>query len=139
MSNVSPEQLAAFHATHYRVDGPNGSFVLRIGVHSPELQDLHKSHGVASSAYLTAWNPLGAIAPPEVNARHQQALKRDLAELGVPVLSGEGKDPESGWAEQSLLAVGLPREQATALGNRYEQLAIVFAGPDAIPELVLLR
>jgi hypothetical protein len=138
MSDVSSDQLAAFHATHYQVDGSNGSFVLRIGAHSQELQLLHDSHGVVSSAYLTAWNPLGNIVPPEANARNQQALQRDLAELSVPVLSGEGKDPKSGWAEQSLLAIGLSREHAVALGNRYRQLAIVFAGQDAIPELVLL-
>lgn len=139
MSDVSDGQLAAFHATHYRVDGPDGSFVLRIGAHSPELQRLHGSRDAASSAYLTAWNPLGEIVPPETNARNQLALERDLAALGVSVLSGEGSDPDSGWAEQSLLAIGLSREQAIELGNRYRQLAIVFAGQDAIPELVLLR
>lgn len=139
MPDVSDQQLAAFHATRYRVDAPGGSFVLRTGAHSAELQRLHESHGVVSSAYLTAWNPLGGVVPPETNARNQQALRRDLAELGVTVLSGEGKDPESGWAEQSLLAIGLSRGHAVALGNRYRQLAIVFAGQDATPELVLLR
>lgn len=139
MSEVSGDQLAAFHATHYRVDGPNGPFVLRIGEHSPELQRCHESYNATSSAYLTAWNPLGEIVPPETNAQNQQALQRDLAGPGVPVLSGEGRDPESGWTEQSLLAIGLSREHAVALGNRYRQLAILFASQDAIPELVLLR
>jgi hypothetical protein len=139
MSDVSSEQLAAFHATHYRVDGPNGPFVLRIGKHSPELQRWHELYDATSSAYLTAWNPLGEIVPPETNARHQQALQRDLAALGVPVLSGEGKDLDSGWAEQSLLTIGLSRVQAIALGKRYRQLAFLFAGQDAIPQLVLLR
>lgn len=139
MSDVSSDQLAAFHATHYQVDGSNDSFVLRIGVHSQDLQQLHESHRVVSSAYLTAWNSLGEVAPRETNARNQLALQRDLAALGVPVLSGEGRDPESGWAEQSLLAIGLSRVQAIALGNRYRQLAILFAGQDAIPRLILLR
>jgi hypothetical protein len=139
MPDVSSEQLAAFHATHYRVDDPNGLFVLRIGERSTELQRLHESHGAVSSAYLTAWNPLGEIVPFETNAQNQQALQRDLAELGVHVLPGEGRDPESGWAEQSVLAISLSREHALALGNRYRQLAIVFANQDAIPRLVLLR
>jgi hypothetical protein len=139
MPHVTSGHLAAFHATHYRVDGPNGSFVLRTGAHSRELQQLHKSHGVVSSAYLTAWNPLGVIVPPETNARNQEALRRDLAELRVLILSGEGRDPESGCAEQSVLAIGLSRGQAVALGNRYRQLAVMFAGQDAIPRLVLLR
>jgi hypothetical protein len=139
MSIVSTQQLAAFHATEYYVDIPGDSFVLRIGTPSPALQRLHQTYGVTSSAYLTAWNPLGEIATPEQNAGSQAALARDLDDLDVTTLPGEGKDPASGWAEQSLLALGLPREQAVALGSKYRQLAIVFSEEDAVPQLVTLR
>lgn len=139
MSIVSSQQLAAFHATEYHVDIPYKSFVLRIGEHSSALKDLHKEYGVTSSAYLTAWNPLGTIASPDQNAANQAELERDLAHLGLITLPGEGKDPSSGWAEQSLLALGLSREQAFMLGNKYQQLAILFSEADAVPRLVLLR
>lgn len=139
MSMVSSQQLAAFHATDYRVDVHDHAFVLHIGEHSRALQQLHAAHGVNSSAYLTAWNPFGEIAPSDRNAERQIALRRDLDNLHVPVLSGEGRDPASGWAEVSVLTLGLSREQAVALGDKYQQLAILFSGPDAVPQLVLLR
>jgi hypothetical protein len=138
MSVISSQQLAAFHATEYRVDDPAGPFTLRIGERSLALQRLHDALGAASSAYLSAWNPLGETAAPEVNPERQIALQRDLVELGIPALPGEGRDPATGWAEQSKLAVGLSRDQAVELGNKYRQLAILFSGEDAIPKLVTL-
>ena len=139
MSIVSSEQLAAFHATEYHVDAANGSFILRVGEHSPALQQLHEAHGAISSAYLTAWNPLGEIVSPDRNAESQTGLQHDLDDLHITAVQGEGRDPSSNWTEQSLLAVGLSREQAVALGNKYQQLAILFSGIDAVPQLVLLR
>jgi hypothetical protein len=35
--------------------------------------------------------------------------------------------------------LGLSLEAAKALGKKYDQNAVVWCGPDAIPELVLLR
>jgi hypothetical protein len=35
--------------------------------------------------------------------------------------------------------LGISRQQAMDLGDRLEQNAIVWCGPDAVPELVLLR
>lgn len=139
MTIATPEQLAAFHATHYRVQDPAGAFTLRIGEASARLRALHLAHGCASSAYLTAWNPLGRLAPAGQNAARQAALLRDLDAIGLPVLPGEGADPATGWAEASMLVLGIERELALALGRRYEQLAILFCGADAVPALVLLR
>lgn len=138
MTIATQEQLDAFHATHYRVDAPDGAFVLRIGVVSPELRWLHAARGVECSAYLTAWNPLGQVAPPAQNAVWQAAMRADLVALGVDVIEGEGRDPASGWAEQSVLALGLGRAQAVRLGERYQQLAVLVCGVDGVPELLLL-
>ena len=131
MSVISSQQLAAFHATEYRVDDPAGPFTLRIGERSLALQRVHEVLGAASSAYLTAWNPLGETASPELNSERQTSLQRDLVELGIFALPGEGR-------EQSLRAVGLSRDQAVELGNKYRQLAILFSGEDAMPQLVTL-
>jgi hypothetical protein len=139
MSIVSAQQLAAFHATNYRVDAPDNAFVSHVGEHSLALQQLHAAYAVTSSAYLTAWNHLGESVASDRNVESQAALVRDLDALRVTMLPGEGRDPTSGWAEPSLLALGLSREQAIALGNQYQQLALLFSGPDAVPRLVLLR
>jgi hypothetical protein len=91
--------IVAFHVTEYRVDDADSSFILRIGEHSLPLQLLHEAHRVTSTVYLTVWNPLGEIASLDCNAESQAALKHDLDDLGFTVLSGEGRDPSSDWAE----------------------------------------
>jgi hypothetical protein len=81
---LPPGLVQAYRETHYRVLGDDG-FTLTIDVPSPELARVHRRHGVDSSAFLTACNPL------------------------------------------------------CDLGTRFEQNAIVWAGADAVPRLVLLR
>ncbi len=83
-TTLPPGLVQAYRETHYRVLGDNG-FTLIIDVPSPELARAHRRHGVDSSAFLTACNPL------------------------------------------------------CDLGTRFEQNAIVWAGADAVPRLVLLR
>jgi hypothetical protein len=139
MPVVSRQQLAAFHATHYQIFDIGTPFTLRIGKRSLALQRLHQVHAAESSTFLTAWNPLGKAMPAYLNAERQSALRHDLDEIGLCCVSGMGSDPASGWTEESVLAIGLLREQAIALGNKYEQLAIVFCGENAVPELILLR
>lgn len=114
MSVISSQQLAAFHATEYRVDDLAGPFTLRIGERSLALQRLHEALGAASSAYLTAWNPLGETAPPELNAERQTSLQRDLVELGIFALPGEGRDPATGYR---CLRTFRPEGRAIAVGS----------------------
>jgi len=139
MSVVSSEQFATFHATHYRVHAADAPFTLRIGAYSAALQRLQQAQDAESSAFLTAWNPLGQLAAPHLNSAYQTALQRDLDVMGVACIPGEGVDPATGWAEESVLAVGLSRDKAIALGTKYRQLAIVFNAQDAAPELILLN
>ncbi len=53
----SPDLIAAYRATLYRVDDRDGPFTLRVDRESPELRDLLGRCGVDAAAFLTAWNP----------------------------------------------------------------------------------
>lgn len=56
------------------------------------------------------------------------------------IIEGEGLDSSGKWpAEKSFLALGLDLETSSALGREFGQNAIVWAGVDAIPRLILLR
>ncbi|SHL69343.1 Protein of unknown function [Nitrosospira sp. Nsp11] len=56
------------------------------------------------------------------------------------IIEGEGFDPCGKWpAEKSFLALGLDLKESSALGKEFGQNAIVWAGADAIPRLILLR
>lgn len=141
MSAFSPDLIAAFLATHYRVNASADQyFTLRINSHSPELHSLHAANDVSSSAYLTAWNPLSEAVSPDENHAAQDALLADLKTLNVSTLTGFGLDPTNEWhGEEHILAIGLSRDIAVDLGKKYKQNALVWNGPDAVPELILLR
>jgi len=56
------------------------------------------------------------------------------------VWEGEGANLSHQWPdERSYLAVGITHYMAQMLGYRAHQDAIVWIGPEAIPELILLR
>ncbi len=66
-------------------------------------------------------------------------LAGDLRYRSLSYLSGEGRHPSNGWpAEPSLLVLGLALQAAKSLGRRHEQNAVVWSGPDAVPQLVML-
>jgi hypothetical protein len=130
---------AAYLATHYKVLLPGKIFTFRIAHHSPQLQTLHQSHRVNCSAFLTAWNPFSETISAQENRLAQQALLNDLHNLNIPCVPGIGVDPTSQWpGEESLLALGLPRDVAIRLGKKYRQNALVWAGSDSVPELIFL-
>lgn len=56
------------------------------------------------------------------------------------IIKGESRDPSGAWPEEkSFLALGLDLETSQVLGREFGQNAIVWAGADAIPRLILLR
>ena len=135
-----PESLiSAYRATRYRVFA-NPDFELAVGQRSNALADLYRTHAVSSAAFLTAWNPEGNLQNETANREAFALLLERVASLSVKVIAGFGEDPDGAWAgEESLLALGLSREAACEIGVEFRQNAIVWAGPDVVPELVLLR
>ena len=63
-----------------------------------------------------------------------------LAGRGFPCLPGVGQHPTNGWpGEPSVLALGVSRKEAVALGRQFGQNAVVWSGADGVPELILLQ
>ena len=138
-SFLDPELIAAYRDTEYRV-AASPPFILRVGVPSDPLLAAHARSGVTSSAYLTAFNPYSRQLDAKSNARRQDELVAMLAGRGFTSLSGVGQHPANGWpGEPSVLALGVSREEASALGREFEQNAVVWSGADGVPELILLR
>ena len=135
-----PESLiSAYRATRYRVF-TSPDFELAVGQPSSALADLCRTHTVNSAAFLTAWNPEGNLQNETANREAFARLQERVASHGVTVIAGFGEDPDGAWAgEESLLALGLSREAACDIGAEFRQNAIVWAGADAVPELILLR
>lgn len=139
-SEVSKEQIAAYRQARYRVHGAAGDFDLHVDKPSLDLRALYGSFDVGSAAFITAYNPLGSARGLDVNQRAQADLTARLEGAGVMVLQGIGLDPAGIWdGEPSLLALNVPLPAARLIGEECGQNAIVWAGGDAIPRLILLR
>ena len=138
-TTIDAAMLHAYRETEYRVAGDR-PFILRIGQHSPELDSLHARYRCSASAYVTAYNPFSrSLSRVKNRLRHAQ-LGGLLTSRGLVHLRGTGQHPTNGWpGERSYLILGLDLDAARELGTRYEQNAIVWAGSDAVPQLIQLR
>jgi hypothetical protein len=137
---IAPEKLAAYEVTLYRVGAGEEAFNLRIGVLSGGLKDLYATTGQTCCVFITAYNPLGHEQSADANKVAHSQLVEALQALTSQTVSGAGVDPSGAWPEEiSVLALGIDEMTARQLGKRFKQDAVVWAGPDATPRLLLLR
>lgn len=138
-TTLSPHLVQAYRETHYQVHG-NPPWVLQVDQWSAALAATYELSGARCCAFLTACNPLSIDLPVEQNEQRQGQLADWLAMKGLTTLPGVGQHPTNGWpGEPSFLVWDLSRADAEALGHVWEQNALVWAGADAIPRLLLLR
>ncbi|HPF72478.1 MAG TPA: DUF3293 domain-containing protein [Xanthomonadaceae bacterium] len=139
VTELSADLIGAYLETDYKVSG-DAPFTLRVGEASPALRERQACHAAAGSAYVTAWNPLGAKTDAVENAGANEELAAWLQEQGLAFETGIGEHPSGQWpGEASFLIHGLSLETAITLGEQVRQNAILWAGNDGVPELVLLR
>ncbi|HKX84473.1 MAG TPA: DUF3293 domain-containing protein [Pyrinomonadaceae bacterium] len=127
---------AVYRATDYVVRGDVSTVVIRIGERCPAVDDL-LGEARETWAFMTAWNPYSQELPAEENARRQNELIEELNAKGLRFFHGAGEDPNGAWpAEESLLVLGIDRDSAIGLAEKFEQNAIVFGRRTEPAELV---
>jgi hypothetical protein len=139
-SRVSPLLIAAYRATHFCVSGVQPPFILRVDESNADLANCYTTYGVRSSAFITAWNPGSQPTSDADNAAAQHRLESLLREQHFQFLHGLGVDPTGQWeGEESYLVLGIDQEAACDVGRLFHQHGIVWAGPDAVPHLIMLQ
>jgi hypothetical protein len=139
-TQIHPEKVRAYLATSYRLGHASSDIVLSIGEHSERLAALFASSGVDCGAFLTAFNPRGTVQPDASNECAHVELADLLRLHGTAAIEGSGSEEGTDWpVEKSWLALGLELEPSKAIGLHFDQDAIVWVGPDAVPQLILLR
>ena len=139
-TQIHPDKVRAYKATDYRLGHTDQDIVLTIGKHSERLAALFADSSVNCGAFLTAYNPRGTVQNDEANDQAHTQLAGKLQGMRVNVIEGSGSEEGTEWpAEKSYFALGLALEPAKAIGNHFDQDAIVWVGPDAVPQLILLR
>jgi len=135
--SISSEQLEAYKKADYVVFADR-QVVVRLGEINPELDVLLDAEGATTAAFITAANPRGEKRSDTENGVANAALQSFVSAAGYPHFWGEGRDPFGSWAEPSFLVIGIYRANAEALGQLFEQNAIVFCEVGRPPELIVL-
>lgn len=139
-SAIPPETIDAYRKADYRFGAGAEAATLRIDQRCDELARLYAAAGLACAVFVTAWNPFGRLQSVEANDAAHRSLGSELRTLSAVVIEGEGIDPSGAWpAEKSFCALGVSLDAARDIGRRYRQNAVVWAGPDAVARLILLR
>lgn len=135
-----PDSLvAAYKAAHYVVFG-EPDIILKVDEPNAHLEALLEAKRAACAAFISAANPRGEPRGLVRNVIAFQALKILVRKSRYLCFEGEGRDPTGVWRpEGSVLVLDMPRAEAEALGNRFEQNAIVYVEKGGAPELVVLR
>ena len=136
---ITPPLLESYKSANYHVDG-SPSFVLKIGMHSPELESIYKTSHKHTAAFITAFNPYSQELSNKENRDRNHKLEELIQSLDFDYIHGEGKCGDGDWdGEMSFLIFGINENQASEIGKEFEQNAIVWCDKDAIPQLVLLK
>ncbi len=138
-SDIDPAIIQAYLETEYQIHGAN-PFTLKVGTACPVLAELHKTHAVTSSAFVTACNPFSTLLDAADNAARHAKLRQLLKQRRFVILEGIGKHPTGDWpGEPGFLILGISLEVARTLANQLKQNAIIWNSADAVPQLILLR
>lgn len=135
-SSLPEETLEAYLKTDYYVfDDP--PLLMKIGERSDDAIILMASLGTETAAFLTAWNPGSETLSDDENEDRQAELLTEIEHRRLNYLVGYGELGD--WREYSYLVLGISKEEATRLGEQFDQNAFVWLDPRGIPELVCLR
>lgn len=132
--------VSAYKATDYVAHGNGWDAVIRIGYHSLVVDKLLARMHARSGAFMTAWNPFSKELSIAANEYWNRELKRHLSASSFSYVEGEGRGRTGEWPpEPSVLAFGISRTEASVIGRRYRQNAVVHVPRGRPAELVMLR
>lgn len=139
MTNVgpTPQLVAAFIATTYRVFTEDGVFSLRIGHPDPCFDAFVIARGGRSWAIVTAANPAARRRAAAENARAWQSLLARVAALGLTFRRTCHRADDGVWPdEDGVLLLNADAHDASRLAGEFGQRACVIGAPGRAPELV---
>lgn len=135
MNAIDQALMNAYLRADYRAAR---GFILKIGEESQALSDWYVATGTATGLFITAFNPASVIRTAAENAVDHELLGLQLRRIASVVEEATGSDPLREWPDEAgYIALGLSRRDAAALGHRFGQNAVVWAGADAVPQLII--
>lgn len=126
----------AYEQAIYEVYYGQETIEINIGQNCPPLDSLIAQSDYPTWALITAANPYSQPLSARENQRRDHRLSKHLKELQLPLIPAIGKDPTGVWTpEPSWLILGITRPKAIAIGQKFEQNAIVYGELNQAAEL----
>ena len=138
-SKLEADLIAAYKSTLFQTHVGDELVTLRVGEECLALQEVFEQHNVNSACYITAYNPYGRLLTKQENEDRNARMRTKLASL-YPIFDGVGVDPNSEWeGEASFLALGASKDVSLALGEAWEQNAVVFVDETVTVSLLFMK
>jgi hypothetical protein len=103
-----------------------------------DINELLVKHNTKDWAFITAYNPYSRVLTNEENRIRHNELKELTKDYVSFEGHGIGEDPT--WEpELSLFIIGISKVEASKIGKKFEQNAIVFGELNSLPELIVLN
>jgi hypothetical protein len=126
--------IEAYKNTKYKVFEPD--LTIEIGVLNQAVDMLLIKHKSAEWAFITAYNPYSRVLTNDENKVRHDELKELTKDYITFEGHGVGEDPA--WEpELSLFVIGITRDEASKIGKKFEQNAIVYGKLNTLPELLI--
>lgn len=137
---VLPEKLiAAYSDADYVVECDSYSFVMRIGSHSQEMDDILQQHAATTMAIISAFNPLSNPTDEMINIQNTEKLGNELRQRFISFKQGLSKSTHGEWPEKNFIVIDIDLDTAKEIGKHYKQNAIVFYEKGGVAKLILLQ
>jgi hypothetical protein len=128
--------IEAYKNTKYKVFEPD--VIIEIGKSNQDLNNLLLKYNSNEWAFITAYNPYSRVLTNNENRTRHDELKVLTKHYKTFEGHGVGEDPT--WEpELSLFIIGISKDDASLIGKKFEQNAIVYGKINFAPELLILN
>lgn len=128
--------IEAYKNTKYKIFEP--ALTIEIGKLNQEIDNLLNEHKSHEWAFITAYNPFSKVVSEEENIMRHNELKELTRSYKTFEGHGVGEDPS--WEpELSLFVIGITEDDASKIGIKFEQNAIVYGQINNAPRLLILN
>ena len=125
------KEIADLHQAYgeaiYEVYYNGETIQLLINRLNPKLDIILEEYHCTTWALVTAFNPYSQCLSTAENQQRHQSLIELVRSQNLAFIDAVGKDQDEVWTpERSIFIMGIELQSAIALGNRFQQNAIVF-------------
>ena len=125
MTKIPAALIKEYKASDFIFYPENGIDVIKVGKKNKYLDKILKKQKIKSAVFITAWNPFSKNLTPKQNKKNQDSLLRFLSNKKIQIIYGQGRSPDLKCFEDSILALGVSKEDAIKFGKKFKQNAVV--------------